>query len=205
VTIKPNRIMPRAAARRAFLVALASLVAALALGACGGSGDGESTATIDTVALEREAEREADVEILNQVLTRQRAAVDAYDRVIGAMRGRPRALAVRLRTQEEEHGVAILEALRALDGLEEVETEVIDSGTLRGEAERLGFLYELESATIEDELSAIARLSSASARSLLAATVANQAQHLVLLRQALGAKPAEWVPTPFEDGATPAP
>jgi hypothetical protein len=189
--------------RRNFLVVLLLLALALALGSCGGSE--ESTETVDTAALEREAEREADVETLNQILSRQRSAIAAFDRTIASMRGRPRSLALRLRTQEEEHTVAILEALRALDGSEIVEPETIDSGPLRSEAERLIFLYEIEAATIEDELGAIARLDSASARSLLAATVANQAQHLVLLRRALGAKPAEWVPTPFEDGATPAP
>ena len=195
--------MTAAAACRTVPVVLACLALAFALGSCGGGE--ESTETVDTVALEREAEREADIEILNQILGRQRAAIGAFDRTIAAMRGRTRALAVRLRTQEEEHTVAILEALRGLEGSEIVELEEIDSGTLRGEAERLTFLYEIESATIADELSAIARLDSASARSLLAATVANQAQHLVLLRRALGAKPAEWVPAPFEDGATPAP
>ncbi len=139
------------------------------------------------------------------MLGRQRAAVAAVDRTIAAMTGRQRALAIRLRTQEEEHSVAILEELRGLDGDEAVVPETIDSGTLRSEAERLVFLYEIENATIELELSAIGRLDSGAARSLLAKTVTNQAQHLVLLRRALGAPPAKWVPAPFEDGATPAP
>ena len=34
---------------------------------------------------------------------------------------------------------------------------------------------------------------------------ANQAQHLVLLRRALGAKPLETIPSAFETGETPAP
>ena len=178
------------------------LALGVALGSCGG-GDG-STETVDTAALEREAEREADVATLNQILGRQRAAVAAIDRTLASMRGRNRALALRLRIQEEEHTVAILEALRDLDGSEEVTAEEIASGPLRSEAERLTFLYEIESATIEDELAAIASLDSASARTVLASTVANQAQHLVLLRRALGAKPDEWVPAAFEDGATPA-
>jgi hypothetical protein len=191
------------APRHALPIVLACLLLALGLAACGGGEEG--TETVDTAALEREAEREADVAILNQILGRQRAAVAAFDRTLAPMRGRDRALALRLRTQEEEHAVAILEALRALEGTEEVEPETIESGPLGSEVERLTFLYEIEAATIEDEVSAIARLSSASARSLLASTVANQAQHLVLLRRALGAKPAEWVPGPFEDGTTPAP
>jgi len=191
------------AVRRASLLCLALLALAIVLGSCGGGE--ESTETVDTAALEREAEREADVETMNQILGRQRAAIAAFDRTIGGMRGRNRALALRLRTQEEEHTVAIIKALRDLDGVEEVEAETIESGALRSEAERLNFLYEVESATIADELGAISRLDSASAREVLASTVANQAQHLVLLRRALGAKPDEWVPSAFEDGATPAP
>jgi hypothetical protein len=58
----------------------------------------------------------------------------------------------------------------------------------------------MESATIDEELSAIAELEAAWPRSLLASTVANQAQHLTLLRQALGAGPLASVPVPFENG-----
>lgn len=189
--------------RRGLPLLLVLMLAALAPAACGGGA--ESTETVDTAALEREAEREADVATLNRILGRQRAAIDAVDRTLASMRGRNRVLALRLRTQEEEHTVAILEALRALDGVEEVEPETIETVPLRSEAERLAFLYEIESATIEDELAAIASLDSASARTVLASTVANQAQHLVLLRRALGAEPGEWVPAAFESGATPAP
>ena len=59
--------------------------------------------------------------------------------------------------------------------------------------------------TDDDEISAIASLESATTRSLLASTVANQSQHLVLLRRALGAPPAKRVPAPFENGTTPVP
>ena len=40
---------------------------------------------------------------------------------------------------------------------------------------------------------------------MLATTVANQAQHLVLLRRGLGADSLETVPGAFENGMTPAP
>ena len=63
----------------------------------------------------------------------------------------------------------------------------------------------MESATIDEELSAIAKLEAPRPRSLLASTVANQAQHLTLLRQALGAGPLASVPVPFENGTAPPP
>lgn len=188
--------MHSGAARRAALLAAACLTLALAFAACGDDGGGA-----DTVALEKEH----DVDVLNQILSRQHAAVDAYDRVLPDLRGKALVLATGFRSQEQEHIVAVLEALRGLDGSEEVEPEEIASGTLGNEADRLRFLYEVESATIEDEIGAIGRLDYGGPRALLAATVANQAQHLVLLRRALGVKPAEAVPSPFEDGATPAP
>ena len=59
--------------------------------------------------------------------------------------------------------------------------------------------------TIGDELGSISALEAGSLRSLLATTVADQAQHLTLLRQALGAGPAASVPRPFENGDAPPP
>jgi hypothetical protein len=192
---------------RALLVLLVCLALALALGACGSEAGGEEGTSATTSEAESEAilEQEADVAALNQVLGRQRAAIGAFDELIAQMRGWPRALAVRLRTQEEEHTLAVLAALRLIEGAEEVEDEEIELTNPDTEAGRLTMLYEIQSATIEDEIGAIARLYSPSARSTLAATVGNHAQQLVLLRRALGAKPAEWLPAPFEDGTTPAP
>ncbi|HEX3238819.1 MAG TPA: hypothetical protein VHR18_01640 [Solirubrobacterales bacterium] len=194
----PNRIIPSGVVRRAALLAAACLLLALALGACGGGGgdSGESTVVAD---------REHDAEVLNQILGRQRAAIDLYDRILPDLEGQALALATRFRAQEQEHTVALLAALRDLDGEEEVEDEEIESGELRTEADRLRFLYAVESVTIEDEIGAIGRLEFGGPRALLSATVANQAQRLALLRRQLGAKPLEWVPSAFESGTTPAP
>jgi hypothetical protein len=63
----------------------------------------------------------------------------------------------------------------------------------------------MESATIDAELSAIARLESPGAQTLLAATAANQAQHLAILRRLLGARPIKTAPQAFETGETPVP
>jgi hypothetical protein len=194
----PNRIISSRAARRAALLLATCLLLAGALGACGGGGEtsGESTVV---------SEKEHDAEVLNQILGRQRAAIDVYDRILPNLKGPALALATQFRAQEQEHTVALLEALRDLGGAEEVEEEEIESAELRTEADHLRFFYEVESVTIEDEIGAIGRLDFGAPRAVLAATVANQAQHLALLRRQLGAKPLNWVPSAFEDGTTPAP
>ena len=67
-------------------------------------------------------------------------------------------------------------------------------------ATALDFLYAVEGASIADDLRAISNLTAPWPRSLLGSIVANQAQHLVLLRQALGADAEESIPQAFEDG-----
>ncbi len=188
--------MPAAALRRALLLVLATTAAAASLAACGGGGGDSSSAS---------SEKAADAEILNQVLSRQSAAVAAYDHGMRAFGRYPLAMARQFRTQEQEHVDATLKALRGLGAAADPTPEEIDAGDLKSAGEYLTFLYELESATIEAELTAIARLSSAGARALLTGTVANQAQHLVLLRRALGAKSLQSIPSAFEVGTTPAP
>jgi hypothetical protein len=114
-------------------------------------------------------------------------------------------MAAYFRAQEEEHVDSVLKALRGLNSPAEPSPEAIDTGDLRSDRERLVFLYEVESATIDEELSAISELEASWPRSLLASIVANQAQHLTLLRQALGAGPGASVPVPFENGTAPPP
>ena len=109
-------------------------------------------------------------------------------------------MAAYFRAQEQEHVDAVLKAMRGLGSAAEPSEEAIEVGDLGTDRERLEFLYEVESATIDEELSAISSLEASWPRSLLASTVANQAQHLTLLRQALGAGPLASVPVPFENG-----
>lgn len=191
-----NRIMRAAAVRRALLIALVIATTAIGLAACGGGGGSSSPSDTD---------KEAEAVILNEILARQTAAVSAYDHSLRGLGGRSLATARLFRVQEQEHVDAIFKSLRSLGAAAEPPQETIEVEGLRSESEYLNFLYELESATIEAELSAVNRLTSPAVRSMLATTVANQAQHLVLLRRLLGAKWQETVPAPFESGATPAP
>lgn len=193
-----NRIMSGGAARRALTALAAVVLAAAALGGCGGDDDG-STATAA-------AEKEADAEVLNEILARQEAAVRAFEVSFPALHQRANLAAARLfRAQEQAHLDATLKALRGADAEPEPEAEVISAAGRDSEAEFLVFLDEVESATIQAELAAIAKLSEPAARTMLAATVANQAQHLAFLRRALGAGALQAIPTPFESGVVPAP
>ncbi|HEY2479536.1 MAG TPA: hypothetical protein VGI17_12505 [Solirubrobacterales bacterium] len=189
----PNRITRSGATLAAFL-----MVAILA-----GCGGGSSSTTTATEAAS--TERSADGAILDTVLSRQEAAVEAFAEVGPSLPPRLANMAAYFRAQEQEHVDAVLKALRGLKSPAEPSPEPLDTSGLKDTRERLVFLYEVESATIDEELSAISRLEASWPRSLLASTVANQAQHLVLLRSALGAGQLDSIPVPFENGTAPPP
>lgn len=197
---------------------LAALLMAAIIAACGGGGgatggaDAPPTGGPAHEGTAREVssptlspERAADAALLDKVLARQEAAVAAFAAVGPALPPRLARLAAYFRAQEQEHVDSLLKALRGLGSPAEPSPAPIDAGGPRGTRERLAFLYEVESATIDEELSAISKLEARWPRSLLASTVADQAQHLTLLRQALGAGPLASVPVPFENGTAPAP
>ena len=139
------------------------------------------------------------------MLSRELAAVDAYGRVLPLLRGGDRAMAARFRAPEQEHADAILKALRGLGAKSEPEDEEIESDELRTRADALAFLYAVESVSIDGGLRALSNLTAPWPRSLMGSIVANQAQHLVLLRRALGARPLETIPEAFENGTAPPP
>ena len=167
-------------------------VAILIAGCGGGGGDGGSAAT--------QSDKDADIELLNGVLSRQLGAVGAYERTLAGLRGRDETLARQFRAQEQEHAEAILKVLRAIGGEADAEPEEIDLPEMSNRADRLAFLYELEGTSIDYELSIVTKLTETWPRSLLGSIVANQAQHRLLLRQLLGERGGETIPSAFEDG-----
>jgi len=189
----PNRIMRGRAARRALLLGALIMLAA-ALGACGSGGS--SSSTTDT---------ERDVQVLNELLGRQLAAVSAFDRVLPHLRGADLASAQQFRAHEQEHVDATTKTLRGIGGEADPPSETIEADDLKTRADSLEFLYEMESATLDAELSAVGSLTVDWPRPQIAAMAANQAQRLVLVREALGAKPLQAIPSAFETGEIPAP
>ena len=181
------------AMRRALLLVAVAAGLTGALVACGG-GDGDSA-----------IDKEADVRVLNEILARQLAAVEAYGEALPALRGAELAAAREFRAQEQEHVDATTKTLRGLDGEADPPAETIAADDLETPEDAWHFLYELESATIDAELAAVGKLTIGWPRPLIASMAANQAQRLVLIRRALGAKPLETVPEAFETGEAAAP
>jgi hypothetical protein len=163
-----------------------------------GCGEGGTTTTAVP-------DKAADAETLNNVLARELAAVRAYQRTFPLLHGPALASAREFRASEQEHVNAIVKALRGLGEKAAPEAEEIESEGLKTQADALGFLYEVESVSVANALRAISHLTAPWPRSLLGSIAANQAQHLVVLRRALGADAAESIPEAFEDGTTPAP
>lgn len=185
----------RGVRRALLLVAAAGLVAAALFG-CGGGGGSTSTS---------EKEKERDAKLLNDVLGRQLAAVKAYQGVLPDLAGGDAAMAQQFLAQEQEHADATTKTLRGMGVKAEPSEETIEATGLKTRADNLEFLYEMESATVDFQLSVVGKLNSGSPRPLIASMAANQAQRLVLLRQALGAKRVEAIPSAFETGEIPAP
>jgi Ferritin-like domain len=173
------------------------LIAALALFAAGCGGGGTTSTAV--------SEKAADAETLNNVLARELAVVRAYERTLPLLQGPALASAREFHAQEQEHTNAIVKALRGLGEPAEPAEEEIEGDGLKTQADALGFLYEVESVSVAYDLRAISHLAAPWPRALLGSIAANQAQHLVGLRRALGADAAESIPGPFEDGTAPSP
>lgn len=180
--------------RRALSLGAIAILLAAALAACGGGGSTDAA-----------SEKEADAGVLNEILARQLAAVAAYEEAMPDLHGADLAMARKFRAQEQEHADATTKTLRGIGGEADPPAETIEAHDLKTRADVMSFLYEVESATIDAELSAVGKLHVSWPRPLLASMAANQAQRLVLIRQALGAKPLDSVPRAFETGETPAP
>lgn len=178
--------------RRAFL-ALSCIALATGLAACGGGGSRSAT------------DKAGDVRVLNEVLARQLAAVEAYEAFVPVLHGADLATARTFLAQEQEHVDATTKTLRGLDAEADPPAEKIEFGPLGSRREVLEVIYEMESATIDLELHAVGQLTIGWPRPLIASMAANQAQRLVLIRRALAARPLETVPEAFETGETPDP
>lgn len=152
-----------------------------------------------------DSEKVADAEVVNDLLARELTAVEAYAKGTALLRGPSLALARQLRGQDQAYVDALTKSLRGLGGKTDAEAGELEPPGPRSRAEALSLAYEEENAALAGSLDAASRLQTSAARALAAALSAGHAQHLVLLRQALGVGPMASAPEPFEPGDLPPP
>jgi hypothetical protein len=178
--------------RRAFLRTAgaggAAGASAVLLAACGGSAPRSSkqaAAASETLEI-----RASDVEILNTVLDLEHAAIAAYTAGIPLLTGRPRAAAVRFLGQELSHATKIAGAVKGAGGKPNEPRARYDLGNPRGPAQVLALLDQVESSLVDVYLDAIPKLSPGWLRANVASILANEGQHIAVLRSARGLPPA---------------
>ena len=172
---------------------MALAFAALALAGCGGGGDTS------------ESEKAADAGILNTALGQELTQVDAYTRGLPLLHGRLRALGATLRAQEQEHVDSLVKELKGLEAEPEGEAEELDFSEVKTGDDFLELAYELGSSALSSYIDASPNLNTSAPRVLFPTIAANEAQHLVVLRQALGADLVESIPGGFDTGEEPPP
>lgn len=181
--------------RRGTRAAAVVFIAAALLALAAGCGEGSPS----------ESEKAADVEILNAALARELAVAEVYARGLPLLRGTNAGVGRAFRAQAMEHADGITKAIRGLGGESEAEPEELDYPEAGTRADFLAFAYGVENAALAAYLEAAPRLETDAPRTLAAALASSHAQHLVLLRQGLGAGPAASVPEAFEPGDLPPP
>jgi hypothetical protein len=150
-------------------------------------------------------ERDFDAESLNAGLAQELAILDVYRRGQPLMRGRMRPAWRKFRAQEQEYVDGLTKSLRGLGREAVAEPAELDFSEIKTQKDFLTLAYEMENAAIDFYVDASPKLHTASPRILAASLAVGHGQHLVVLRQGLGADLAETVPEAFESGEVPPP
>lgn len=174
-------------------VACLAVLCATALLGCG---SGETS---------EESEKAADAELVNSLLSGELTLLRAYGPSLAAVRGSDRALLLRLRGQDQAHVDGLTKVLHGLGAETDAEAEELEEERPKGRGEAIVLVYEAENAALAEALAAAPKLETYAPGALATGLATSHAQHLVLLRWALGAPPVALVPTPFEPGDEPPP
>jgi hypothetical protein len=153
------------------------------------------------------ADAVGDAPVMQSAINLERVTVLAYDTVIDGGAASPSLVSVlrRFRAQEQEHADALTTALTSLGGtppppphgVADVDKIVRGLSAVRTQADVVSFLIELETAAVAAYFDAQSKFGEAKLLQTGASIMANEGQHLVVLRKRAGQNP---LPNAFETG-----
>jgi hypothetical protein len=176
------------ASRRGLLKAAGAGVAGgagLLLAACGGS-NGSSSQTTSTSG---PVHNPGDVDLLNHLLDLEHVGIAAYTAGIPLLSPGGRKDGQLFLNQEISHAGELSGLVHQAGGKPNKGRETYDLGHPRTADDVLRLLHGIERAQIAAYLDAIPKVSLGSTRAALAAMLANDAQHIAILRLFLGRRP----------------
>jgi bacterioferritin (cytochrome b1) len=184
VVIAGDGLLRGALSRRRLLGIAGAGVAAGASGALlAGCGDDTKSAAAQTTPDESDA---ADVELLNSVLDLELMVVAAYKAAAARLRGSNLRIAQGFLEQEQAHADAVAAAIRDLRGTPNGPRSTYRFPRLRSQDAAMRFAVGLENTVIAAYIDALPKFSQADLRSTAAAIVTCEAEHVAVLRGALG-------------------
>jgi rubrerythrin len=200
-----DQFLRDARSRRAFFRAAGVSVAggsAMFLAACGNgtkkvSGDSQSEDQGGN-SEENPSSDVSDVNVLNSALDLEHMAIAAYTAGAKLLRGSALRAGRLFLSHEQEHAQALTRTIRDLKGSPSKARASYDFPTLRSQADVLRFAQTIENTAIAAYIDALPKLDDPKLRATGAAIVTNEAEHVAVLRTALGQDPA---PSAFVIGA----
>jgi Ferritin-like domain len=142
--------------------------------------------------------RAADVDVLNGLLDLELRAVAAYTAGIPLLTSHVQTAAKQFLTQELTHVNELRGLIRQAKGFANKPKPSYDFGRPSGHHDVVDLLHSVEQAQISAYLEAVPVVAPGPVRAALAAILANDAQHVVVIRRALRVEP---IPSAFVTGS----
>lgn len=172
--------------RRQLLGASGAAGAAVALAACGGASSSPPAPRVTTLPTRLSSDQEA---LLNGLIDVEYHAATAYIASIPLLSDHNLRAAKRFLRQELSHAAELIAVIRAGHGQPNEPETGYDLGQPRGTTQVMQLLHSVERLTINAYLDAIPKLPPGPLRAVAASIVANEGQHIAIVRRNLGLDP----------------
>jgi rubrerythrin len=140
---------------------------------------------------------QADVEILNGALDLELMAVAAYKAGAAHLTGELLQVGKRFVAQEQEHADSLTSAIKDAGGKPNRAKSAYDFPRMRSAKDVLKYAVSLENTAIAFYIDALPKLTNGDVRATAASIITTEAEHLAVLREALGYSP---LPAAFVTG-----